>query len=259
MNQQHTPIVPESIAKPLKRRASNGSEGAFDGSKWNLYLEWRLLHRRDLTERGSALLDAIARMLLGYKKSRGEIGRRLLMEMTGIDDPRDFNRVRDELKVLGLVVTHEGRGAGTRTTYSLGLLLSEAFEAWENRRLYGRLSPLPKSPSIDGPPAVVIDGPPATETTAPEPPRMETSSTRDAVGVPGKDSFGVGRDESSDDASSRLPAHDDLTQITVAHESATLAPTVARVDRPDETDSLERAQAIEDRQAQPWDTSEMQS
>jgi hypothetical protein len=94
------------------------------------------------------------------------------MEMTDIEDPRDFNRVRDELEALGLGVDHDGRGAGTRTTYDLGPLLAEARQASENRRFHSRRSPS----LIDGSPAVVIDGSPATETTAPEPPRMETSS-----------------------------------------------------------------------------------
>jgi hypothetical protein len=188
------------VSTQQRRRSSHGSEGAFSGSKWNLYIEWRLLHRRDLTERGSALLDAIARELLGYRKSRGEIGRRRLMDWVGMTDGRDFNRVREELAALGLVVTHEGRGVGTRTTYDVGPLLAQALLARADRRPDSRRC----RSEIDGSPAVLIDGSLATETTAPEPPRIETSSSKDAYGVP-MDSFGVERDESVNDMSSLPP------------------------------------------------------
>lgn len=161
-------------------RNTHGTEGAFNLSKWNLYLEWRLLHSRDLTARGSALLDALARQLLGYRKSRGEIGRALLMEMSGIDDGRNFNHVRDELEALGLGVSHDGKGVGTRTVYDLGPLLAEALTARNERRLKGRLSPLPKSRGNnrgnDVSSDVDIDVSRDVLTTSPETPRIEKAS-----------------------------------------------------------------------------------
>ena len=93
-------------------------------SNWNAITERRLRVRREvgLTPAEEALLDALARQLLGWRRTEAQLGERLLMEVAGITYRRDFTRARDGLVAKGLLAFEPGgQGRGKRAWYRLVL------------------------------------------------------------------------------------------------------------------------------------------
>jgi hypothetical protein len=86
-------------------------------SNWNQYLDRLLAEKLTVAEHRLAL--ALARHLLGWRRTHAPLGRALLREAAGLDG-RAFDRAIAGLVAKGLVAaTSEGPGRGKRTTYAL--------------------------------------------------------------------------------------------------------------------------------------------
>jgi len=94
-------------------------------SDWNRLLE-RLLAEEGLTVAELRLALALARLLLGWKRSSAPLGRALLRQTAGLDG-RTFERTLASLVRRGLVQVEPGRiGKGNRAVYTLNLLPEKA-------------------------------------------------------------------------------------------------------------------------------------
>ncbi|MDQ3671481.1 MAG: hypothetical protein M3364_03455 [Actinomycetota bacterium] len=92
-------------------------------SNWNAYFDRKLEIAREIgmTEAESRLADTLARLLLGYRKTEGRLGRAYLCDVSGLDT-RNLERARTGLIAKGLI-RYESSGAGGRGRRSLYTLL----------------------------------------------------------------------------------------------------------------------------------------
>lgn len=88
-------------------------------SKWNQWLDRMLA--ADLTENERRLCEALARLLLGWRRNGHGLGERLIRETARLDG-RSFARARASLIEKGLLAYTPGKpGRGNRSTYELVL------------------------------------------------------------------------------------------------------------------------------------------
>ena len=89
-------------------------------SDWNLFLERKLA--LDLTPNESRLADALARLLLGFRRREERFGRQLVLKTSRIDHVRTLYRARDGLIEKGLLDFEPGPKGGHRgSLYGLKL------------------------------------------------------------------------------------------------------------------------------------------